>query len=397
MATFRFKGFDESGGKRSGEIESDDIEHAQTQLEKDGLLITSIKQQRSGGLSLSNTPTLADIEYFTSELSVLLESGLRVDKGLGILLKHMENQRLKPIIRQITARLKSGAQLSEALAEHPKVFDELYTSLVRVGEESGDLAGVFKRLANELKERKELRSVIQQALVYPAVILVVCIVSILFVFNFVVPNLTNLFSDMQTLPWYTAALLGVSEWVQQYQVYVGVALSIVIVAATKYKSHPTVKRISQYVRERVPVVKTLSLLSERARFSSALSVMLESGVSVDRAIRLAKNTVSQQTLWQQINAAGEKLKRGESISETLGATALFSGYYRSLIVVGEESGEIARVFSEIADRSRSELNAWVKRLTTLLEPMLILTMGAIVGTVVVVMMLSINSITDVSL
>ncbi len=397
MATFRFKGFDESGGKRSGEIEADDVNLAQSQLEKDGLLITSIKEQRSGGLSFSNQPTLSDIEYFTSELSVLLESGLRVDKGLGILLRHMENQRLKPIIRQITTRLKSGVQLSEALAEHPKVFDELYTSLVRVGEESGDLAGVFKRLANELKERKELRSVIQQALVYPAVILVVCIVSILFVFNFVVPNLTNLFSDMQTLPWYTSALLGVSDWVQQYQVYVGVAVLFAVIAATRYKSHPTVKRISQYVRERVPVVKTLSLLSERARFSSALSVMLESGVSVDRAIRLAKNTVSQQTLWQQVNAAGEKLKRGESISETLGATALFSGYYRSLIVVGEESGEIARVFSEIADRSRTELNAWVKRLTTLLEPMLILTMGAIVGTVVVVMMLSINSITDVSL
>ncbi|WP_404401720.1 type II secretion system F family protein [Idiomarina seosinensis] len=397
MARFQFKGFDESGGKRSGDVEAEDIQLAVTQLEKDGLLVTSIKPRKSAGFGFSNGPTLADIEYFTSELSVLLESGLRVDKGLGILLKHMDNERLKPVIKQITARLKSGVQLSEALAEHPNVFDELYTSLVRVGEESGDLGGVFKRLANELKERKELRAVIQQALVYPAVILVVCIVSVLFVFNFVVPNLTNLFSDMQTLPWYTSALLGVSDWVQQYQIYVGLALAIIIVAATRYKHHATIKRISQYLRERLPLVKTLSLLSERARFSSALAVMLESGVAVDRAIGLAKNTISQQTLWQQVNSASEKLKRGESISGTLGSTALFSGYYRSLIVVGEESGEISRVFAEIADRSRGELNAWVKRLTTLLEPLLILTMGAIVGTVVVVMMLSINSITDVSL
>ena len=125
--------------------------------------------------------------------------------------------------------------------------------------------------------------------------------------------------------------------------------------------------------------------------------MLNSGLALDRAVKLAINIVQQESVKQQLKLAHERLKRGTAFSDAFGSTSLFTDYYRSLIVVGEESGEMARVFNEISQRSRKDLNAWVKRFTTLLEPLMILTMGAIVGTVVVVMMLSINAITDVQI
>ena len=399
MARFSYSAYDSSGTKRKGEFEADSIEQARLGLERDGFLVTKINPigTQSLPINLSSKPKLADIEYFTSELSLLLQSGLRIDKGIEILVRNSANPRLIPVLRRISQGLKNGKQLSDALADERQAFDELYISLVRVGEESGDLVGVFDRLASDLKDRKELQNIIQQALVYPTVILAVCIVSVLFIFNYVVPNLTGLFSDSVGLPWYTEALLAVSTWVQQYQLYGGGLVLLVLLIFTRYREHPWVHKLSQRIKDSVIGIKKLSLLAERARFTGGLSVMLNSGLALDRAVKLAINTVQQDSIKQQLKLAHEQLKRGSSFSQAFGNTSLVTDYYRSLIVVGEESGEMARVFSEISQRSRSDLNAWVKRLTTLLEPLMILTMGAIVGTVVVVMMLSINAITDVQL
>lgn len=399
MARFEYSAYDDAGQKRKGSLEAESIELATEQLEKDGFLVTSIKEERQAALSfgsLSKKPKLADIEYFTSELALLLQSGLRIDRGINILLKNSANPRLVPILRRVSSKLKSGEQLSDALAAE-SAFDELYISLIKVGEESGELVNIFQRLAADLKERRELQNIIKQALVYPTVILFVCIASVLFIFNYVVPNLTGLFSDSQQLPWYTTALLSVSDWIQTYQIYVGIAITLVVLAVTQYKDHPSVDKTLQWIKDNIAGINKLTLLAERARFASSLSVMLNSGLSLDRAVKLGVNIVQQQSLRQQLSNAHQQLKKGSAFSQAFGGTSLFTDYYRSLVVVGEESGEMGRVFSEIADRSRAELNQWVKKFTTLLEPLMILTMGAIVGTVVVVMMLSINAITDVQI
>ncbi|HSQ69304.1 MAG TPA: type II secretion system F family protein, partial [Steroidobacteraceae bacterium] len=256
---------------------------------------------------------------------------------------------------------------------------------------------VFRRLSEDLRFHRDVRQKVLQAASYPMVVLGVCIVALLFIFNFVVPNLTTLFTDATELPWYTTALLGASEFMQKYQWLLGAGLVALTVALWQSRSRAGTIEARERLALGMPLVRDAALTVERIRFASGLGMMLESGVPVDRALQLATGSIRHGQLRRETSIAVEKVRRGEQLSATLRQTRLFPDFYASLLEVGEESGELGKVFTEIARRSRDDFSAWTQRLTTLLEPLLILLMGLIVGGVVVVMMLSITSVADIGL
>ncbi|MBY6063752.1 type II secretion system F family protein [Pseudidiomarina sediminum] len=399
MAWFTYVAYNPSGVEQKGRIDAVDLETARARLEQQQLLIADLKEASSGlnanvfgdqGLNLN------DVEFFTAELSLLLTSGLRVDKGLEILLHNVEKPALRELLKDVLQELKQGHKLSDSLAKFP-VFSSLYIGLVQIAEETGELESTFQRLAEELHYQTELREKIKQALVYPAVILTVCIAAIVFIFNFVVPNLTTLFQDQENLPGYTVALLAVSSFFTDYQLWLGLGLVVGAVAIWKYRDQPAVQRLGSWCREHMPVFAGANLLVERIRFNAALNIMLNSGVAIDRSMKLASKTLRTASLQAEVARAAERMNRGESLAESLGESRLYPPYFAALLSIGEESGELARVFGEIADRSRRTFYSWVTRFTSLLEPALILFMGAVVGSVVVVMMLSISAVTDMQI
>lgn len=338
---------------------------------------------------------LADLEFLTAELSLLLDSGVRVDRAIAILQRAGKGGAMGRMLSSLAEDLKQGKQLSEAMAAHPTVFDALYVNLVGLGEAGGRLPEVFRGLAEDLRFQRELRQKIISAAVYPAVVASVCILAVVFIFNFVVPNLNTLFADDADLPWYTSVLMSSSEFLQRWQWVVLAGLLIGGYLLWGLRARPSVVDFKERMLAELPGLRDATATVERIRFCSGLGLMLEAGLPVDRALTLASGNIRHGLFRREVVAAVDKVKRGEQLSSSLRETRIFPDYFASLLEVGEEGGELARVFNEISRRSRDDFSAWALRLTTLLEPLLILLMGLIVGSVVVIMMLSITSVADI--
>lgn len=401
MKSFLYTGYDQSGAKVSGEHMSLTIEVARKELIRNKILIKTLKEASatSSGLEGLFEPKvdLNDIEFLTSELAVLLDSGLKIDKGLELLRKSNKKKAVGQLISSISDKLKSGKQLSEALAETEGVFDPLYVNLVSIGEATGTLPAIFRQLAEDLAFRRDLQQKISQAMTYPMVILAVCLASVFFIFNYVVPNMSGLFEGQPDLPWYTAMLLGMSDWLINYQWLLVGAVIAFIVTIRYAASHPAYKQTLQRLMVKLPLIKSAVILIERIRFNSGLAMMLNSGVSIDVALQLSSGNIKNTHIRREIEIAIGKVKQGVLLSTCLRQSVLFPDFFASLLHVGEESGQLNRIFDEIASRSQREFTQWVTRFTSLLEPLLIVVMGGLVGGVVVIMMLSITTVTDVGL
>ncbi|WP_337841054.1 type II secretion system F family protein [Rheinheimera sp.] len=396
MAWFDYKAYDQAGHLISSEIEGESVQAVHQLLQQQGLFPLSVKERKNQqrlSLFQSSQLSLNELEFITSELALLLRSGVKIDRSLAMLAKGKSDSLAGKLLTELSNSVKRGESLAEALSHH-KHFDNLYVSLVRMGEASGELAEVFAGLARDLKFRKELQAKITQAMVYPAVIFSVCVLAIVFVFNYIVPQMSGLFEGNANLPWYTQMLISASKWMQSYQWYLALIL-VALAGGAKWAADRGL--LSQWLDEyliRVPVFKTAIMQIERIRFNTSMALMLDAGVRLDQAIELAANTIKNALLRQSVMLAKAKIKRGNNLTETLAATSLYPDFYLSLLEVGEESGQLGVVFDEIASRSRNDFTGWTTKMTSLLEPLMILVMGGIVGSVVVVMLLSIMSVND---
>ena len=396
MSIFEFEAYDKNGSIIREQGEFDSIDLAQQSIANKGYYLISIKKKSNRhiqNLFVSKELSLDDMEFLTSELSLLLSNGVKIDRGLQILGKSKANTKVGQVLQQLSLAVKRGDSLSDALKEH-KEFDNLYVNLVRMGEASGQLSEIFKGLARDLKFRKELKSKISQAMAYPLVILVVCILAIVFVFNFIVPQMSSLFDENDQLPIYTSMLLNLSDWMISYQWYLFVAIIFAGFASRYFLSKGTFNTWLDDVAIKTPVIRNAIIQIERIRFNTSMALMLSAGVKLDEALGMASSTVKNGLIRRELVAAKNKIKGGTSITEALKSNLMYSGLFISLLEVGEESGQLSIVFEEIANRSRSGFTSWTTKFTSVLEPIMILFMAGIVGSVVVVMLLSIISVND---
>jgi len=400
---FHYTGVDAAGSSVNGTVDAANQSQARADLSERDILVSEIRPavetadwRESLGLGQSRVE-LAQLEIITAELALLLENGVRIDRGLEILRRGASNLATRRLLDGLLQSLKQGNQLSVAAAEWPQVFDPLYINLLALGEASGSLATVFRRLADDLGFRRDLRRKVITAVTYPLVILTVCVISLLFIFNFVVPNLASLFAGYPDLPWYTKALMGASDFMQSYQLFLGGILVVLGVIISYLPRWPAMQTAWHEFAANAPGLGSGIAMVERIRLTGGMSMMLEAGVQVDRALQLASSSIKSAPIKRELAVALTKLRQGESISAVLSQTRLFPDFYTSLLEVGEESGALGPVFVEIAKRSRQGFAEWTQRFTSLLEPALILFMGIMVGAVVVVIMLSITAITGAAL
>lgn len=403
MALYRYEGIDQSGGRISATVDVASSAALLDDARSKGITVTRIEEITTSldvrewvGLG-SRRVSLADLEFLTAELCLLLKSGVRIDRAISLLRNSGKATPVRKLLDEIWDGLKQGMQLSQCLELHPRVFDPLYVNLVALGESGGRLPEVFEGLAEELKFRRELRQKIVSAATYPAVVAAVCVLAIVFIFNFVVPNMSSLFADAEDLPWYTEVLLGSSEFMLRWQWLLFGGMGMGSVLLWQQRDTPVVRDFADRILLETPGIRDANALLERIRFSGGLALMLEAGLPIDRALTLATGNIRHATLRREMTSAVDSVKRGEQLSQAMRKTRLFPSYQASLIEVGEESARLAMVFKEMALRGREAFTTWALRVTTLLEPLLILFMGLVVGSVVVVMMLSITSVTEVGL
>ena len=399
MARFLYQAYDSSGGKLQGEIEASDVTKAKQQIADQQLMLVEIKEDGAtvAGLDIfqRNKVSIQEIEYLTAELSLLLNSGVTIDRALGIIRRNSTSAPQAKLVAQLHDAVRRGDSLSDALGEHQAVFNPLYLNLISLGEASGTLPTIFSRLAEDMKFQSELKRKVIQALIYPGVIFSVCMLCILFVFNYIVPQMQSLFDGLPELPFYTAVLLGVSNWIVSYQwILLAIVLASGVGIYMARKNTSSAAAIDAFVA-RVPWFSGMITRVERIRFNTAITLMLESGILIDRCLEMAVGSIKNRELKQGLASAKDRVKKGATLSTALRSSPVFDDFSMSLIEVGEESGELAPVFGEISARARREFESAVERMTSLLEPALIIVMGGIVGGVVVTMLLSIVSVNEV--
>ena len=399
MKTYTYTAFDSHGGKVTGEIQAASQVDASASLRQQGVMVSAIKENVSlpEGIDFFTRRKISsdELELLTSELALLLNSGVTIDKGLAVVRRNSSSAPYAKLVGGLYDSVRNGSSLSEAMADQGDTFNALYINLVKLGESSGNLPKIFTRLAEDIKFQGELKRKIIQALTYPAVIFAVCTLCVVFIFNYIVPQMAGLFADMAEIPTYTAVLLGVSSWMISYQWFLLLGICGSVAALIAALRTPAGARQIDEALLYLPVVKNVLILVERIRFNTAISMMLDAGILIDRSIEMAIGSVQNKTIRQDLTAVKDRVKKGEILSKALRSSPVYTDFSISLIEVGEESGDLAPVFREVSTRARRDFESWVDRMTSLLEPILILTMGGIVGGVVVTMLLSIVSVNDI--
>jgi len=334
----------------------------------------------------------------TTELSVLLRAGLPLDRALKVLIDMDGQPRMQAVLRELLKSVKGGKALSIALEPFEDTFGSFYLSMVRAGEASGQLSAVLDRLVEHLESAKATRDSVVSAMIYPAILLVVAVLSIVVMLGFVVPQFETLFNDMgDALPAMTKGVIAAAEFIKAW----GLPLAIVVLLAgalfQRWASSQAGKAAIDQRLLSFPIAGNIAFEYEMAKFARTVGTLLGNGVSLLKAIQIAIDTVGNLPLKESLGVLPPAVKAGKRMSVALDETEMFTPMVIQMTKVGEESGSLDGMMLELAKVFEDHVASGVKRLLTLLEPVLILTMGAIIATIIIAILMGILSVNDLAI
>ena len=385
---------------KKGSLIADNKNAAIQKISQMGYYLLSLEEEeevlnrnRSSGSYFSQRINLKDITDFTRQLSDLLESGITIAKALDLLHGQTENKRLRKVILDIHDFCIGGDTLSNALSRHPKVFSNLYVSMVRSGESGGMLDSILRRLSDFNEKQLEINTKIRTALAYPALMTVVGLATITILITFVMPKMMVVFSDFgQALPLPTQILLAISYAVKNYWFLLIFFLAAIVMTIMKiYKTSEGRLAIDRF-KLGFPLIGQLTKKVEIARFARTLSTLLENGVPILDALSIVLETVGNAIVKKDIEKAYVAVKEGSSLAEGFGGSKTIPPAVINMIAIGEEGGHIEKSLLNVANSYERESDESVKVMMSLMEPILILTLGIVVGFIVISMLLPIFEI-----
>jgi general secretion pathway protein F len=402
MVEFAYKAADLAGKIFEGSMEGRDEKMVVESLQKLGYVPIRINaiQERGGLLKLSIASyferiTTKDLLIFTQELATLLEAGLPLDRSLQILTELAEKERFREIVRDILKKIEAGRSFSEALAAYPAVFPKLYINMTKAGEAGGILNLILTRLAKYLQTSKETKDYLVSAMIYPAFLTFACVASVAFFLAFVIPRLSKMFADMgQAIPLPTQIILSISQIVRSYWWIIGGVIFLGVYGFRTYTKAGAGKVSWDRLKLRLAITGNLVRQIEVARFSRTLGTLLQSGVPILQAIQIVRETVNNEIIAKSISEVYTGVKQGGGISKTLQGLKTFPPLAVHMITVGEETGKLDEMLIKIAENYEASLQTALKRLVNLLEPLIILVMGVVIGFIVISMILPIVSMNE---
>ena len=375
-----------------GQIEAANREEAIANINSQGLFIVSLEEKSPSRKGSFKVPA-RHLMDFTHQLSTLINSGSPLLTSLNTLASQTEQESLKPILDDVISQVKDGHDFSYALNKYPRVFPQLYISLVQIGETSGTLGDNLRRLAEFLEEEMEFKANIISVLTYPALIFFVGIATILTLLKFVIPKLVNIFEELgQVLPLPTLFLIRISDIFSRFGILIILFLAGLFFAGRKYLRDPRNKLRWDRMKLKIPLVGSLLKKMEICHMARTLHTLFSNGVSIDSSLRVASRTVSNSFIREEVVNMEKEITEGSSLAEAMKSSGIFSPAFINVITVGEDSGQLASVLSNLAVDYSKDINRSLKRLINLLEPALILGVGMVVGFVVLSMLLPIFQI-----
>ncbi|OHB99012.1 MAG: hypothetical protein A2Z57_10165 [Planctomycetes bacterium RIFCSPHIGHO2_12_39_6] len=396
MSTFKYKLLSTSSGIIEGEKEAPTKIELITELRKTGHVILSVQQttkDKKFGF-LSGRANKKAILPFTQELATLLEGGIPIDKSLAILLSS-HDIKIRPIVENLLNGIKSGKSLAEALNSHVKLFSSVYINMVRAGEEGGVLPQVLKRLGMFQEKLQKIRGEIISAMIYPLLLSSTGVMSVGALIVYVIPKFSQIFEGMGiSLPFTTSVLMGVS----QYSIKYGWIMFIAAFATFfLYKRARKDKKTSIKIDQRklkLPVVGNLLWKIQISRFARTLGTLLENGVPLLKSMDIVKDVLSNQHLANILGTVKSNVKEGAGLTVSLAQMGFLPEIAVHLLKVGEETGNLDKMLLKVADNFDTDIEQKTKRLVTMVEPVLILLMGAVIGVIVISMLTAILSVND---
>ncbi len=403
MGAYSYQALDAKGKKVKGILEGDSEKHVRSQLRNKQLKPLDVKATRqkvgggekggSGGFSFSfGGPTMGhrDLSLVTRQLATLVQSGLPLDEVLASTAKQSRKPAAKTIMLQVRSRVLEGLSLAQAMAEMPKVFDNLYRAMVRAGESSGYLGPVLEQLAEYTEQGQEAKQKLQSAMVYPIIMLLVSIGIVTFMMVSVVPKIVDMFArSKQKLPGITEFLIGASDFLINYGVLMLIAIVAAVVAFNWAVKQEKYKAKWHAVQLRIPLFGNLILQAESARYASTLGLLASSGVPLLDALRIAGAVLTNSVLKKAAGEVAMMVQEGSSLNKALDSVQVFPPLLVQMAASGEANGKLAEQLLHAARNQERELSMTVSTLMGLMEPFMILFMGGVVGFIVVAMLLPI--------
>jgi general secretion pathway protein F len=401
MPMYEYKGIGPNGKNVGGVRDAESPKALRQLLRKDGIIVTSYqlskggkaaKEQnaKKGGLSrdvdlggLIGGVKKSEVATFTRQLSTLLRSGIPLAEALGALVEQIPNIRFKTPVAEVRSAVNEGSSLADSLAKHPKLFDDLYVSMVRAGEVAGNLDEVLTRLADFLEASGKLKSKVQSAMIYPLVMMVVGAVIMGVLMVKVIPEITTMFTQQgKTLPWNTRLLIWSSDFIGKNFLWILIGIAVAIVLFTKWSTSKEGRPVWHRFVLKLPVLGELVRTINVGRFARTLGTMLQSGVPMLRSLDTAKQIMGNVILQQAIEDAKKAVTEGESLAQTLKKSGQFPATMIHMVAVGEKAGQLEQMLERVATTFETEVDTKLGRFTALLEPLMLVIMGGGVAFIV---------------
>ena len=349
------------------------------------------------GLFRSGAISQADVLVMTSELSIMLKAGLSLDNALRVLIGMSAKPSMVALTQTLLDDVKGGASLSVALKRHPQQFGDFYINMVRSGEAGGQLSAVLERLVEHLERLRALRESVVSATIYPAILMVVALLSLIAMLGFVVPQFETLFKGMgDALPTPTRVVMAVGRVFTDYGLIIGLVLLLVFWLFRSWLRSPSGNQWWQARALKLPIFGKLLLKYDLTLFARSLGTLLGNGVPLLQALQIATQTVGNITLRQALEGVGPKVKGGGRLVDAMASSGIFEPLAISLVRVGEETGRMGPMLLELARLFNRDVETGIKRGLTLLEPLLIVVLGLLIAAIIVSILLGILSVNDLA-
>lgn len=406
MPIYAYKGLDRSGKEVKGDLNIDSIISAKQKVRTMGIMLTDIKEVRaansvggSTGFSLArlqSNVSVEDMALMTRQFATLIKAKIPVTEALAALVDQVDSETLRLVMSQVRQKVTEGSALTEALGEHPKIFNNVYVNMVGAGEASGTLEIVLVRLADFTESQMKLKNKIKGAMTYPVIMGAFGCAAVVVIFVFVIPKITKIFVSMKKeLPIQTKISIWISDFLINYWWFVIIAFVGSIFAARKYLSTPAGLSRWHAVQLKLPLVGIITKMINVSRFCSTLATLLNSGVPILTALTIVKNLIPNVHMKEAVEKARISVSEGASLTGPLVASGHFPPMVTHMIKLGEKSGELEPMLKIISENYEEQVESKIGGLTSVLEPIMMVGLGLVVAFIVfsvVVPMMEMNSL-----
>lgn len=391
MPVFMWKGRTLAGETQSGELSVETQAEALTQLRRKRIIPQFVREKPKSlslklALSAGGSVSTRDLAIFTRQFATMITAGLPLVQCLDILSQQSDSAALRKIINDVRTDVESGTTLAEALGKHPKVFDNLFVNMVEAGEAGGVLDDILLRLATYIEKAEALRRKVKAAMTYPTVVLVVAVGTTTFMLLFIIPTFAKIFKDFGgELPLPTAIVMTMSEFLRSYWYLLFAGVAGLMVAFNRFNATDKGEMIVDTIKLRMPILGDLLKKAAIARFTRTLGTLISSGVPILTGLEITARTAGNRVIQEAVLATRASIREGQTIAAPLKQSSVFPPMVVQMIAVGEETGALDEMLNKIATFYDDEVNTAVDTLTSIIEPVMIVVMGLLVGGMVVAM------------